>query len=605
MRPFFQSFFFITLFAQALSAQNGCPGCLVSVPANLPADTIYLPALPDGQQGVAYNKDYSFRLPKTTTPFAAIDSTTPAGLTISKIDIISISGLPQGLDWTPNQWSFDPSTQTDGCMKLCGTPQESDTFLLMVKVKVTVFIITREVEFPLHLYIAPKISSTNGFSMTNFTGCGHATTSFVNKVPSGGHNGFTYHWDFGDGTTFNGENPPPHPYNSPGAYIVKYRAMIDTVGYILQSATVIDVECVDELGAGHPDLYLLLKNPGGTQIYDSSPDINNAPLPYTFPLNIKLGQGNYNLAVWDEDSGLKGSDDPCGNVSFNILSDGTITSGGFVVALKIIHPIDSVLSTDTIRVYPQPTQPIITAPFGLSKCAGSPNQIRLNTNAPVSRQWWLNGAEIVGAIDTFLIPTQSGYYKVQTITPDGCEAVSDSAFVEIYPQPASPLYMNHNNLLSLVNTTNLPAQYELQWYFGVNAIAGANGFTHCATADGIYGLLVKDLSNQCSSYYSATVDYNPNFDCTISATTPANAAMLNMYPNPAKQSVTLYFAQALTSEAMLQLWDMTGRQYRVIPITSGTVQYTLDCSTIPSGMYNLTVQSADGTSRQGKLTIIK
>jgi hypothetical protein len=604
MRPFLQSIFLITLFAQALSAQNGCPGCLVSLPANLPADTVYLPFLPDGQQGLAYNQDYSFRMPKTTTPFAAIDSTTPAGLPISKIDIISISGLPQGLDWTPNQWTFDPTIQTDGCMKICGIPQESDTFLLLVKVKVTVFVITREVEFPLHLYIAPKVSITDGFSMTNFTGCGNVTTSFVNNVPSGGHSGFTYHWNFGDGTTFTGENPPPHAYNIPGTYVVSYRADIDTVGYLLQSATVIGVGCVDELGVGNPDLYLLVNNPSGTEIYNSSPDINNAPLPYTFPLNIPLGQGNYKLAVWDEDSGLKGSDDPCGNVSFNILSNDTIISGSFVVALKIIHPVDSVLSTDTIRVYAQPTAPTITAPFGLSKCAGSPTQIRLNTNAPVLRQWWLNGSELTSATDTFLIATQSGYYQVQTSTPEGCTAVSDSTFVEIYPQPASPLYMNQSNLLTLVDTTNLPAQYELQWYFGSNPITGANGFSHCATADGVYGLLVKDLSNQCSSYYSATVDYNPNFDCTVGTDIPSTGG-LNLYPNPAKQSTTLSFSQTLTSVATLQLWDMTGRQYLIARIPEGTDQYVIDSSGLPSGMYNLSVQSADGIRRQGKLAIIK
>lgn len=604
MRPLLQSIVFITFFAQALSAQNGCPGCLVSVPANLPADTVYLPFLPDGLQGTNYNQDYAFRMPKTTTPFAAIDSTTPPGLPISKIDIISISGLPAGLDWTPNQWTFDPAIQTDGCMKICGIPQESDSFLLMVKVKVTVFVLTREVEFPLRLYVAPKVSNTDGFSMTNFTGCGNVTTSFVNNVPSGGDSGFTYHWNFGDGTTFNGENPPPHAYNNPGTYIVSYRANIDTVGYILQSATVIDVDCVDELGVGNPDLYLLLKNPGGTEFYNSSPDINNASLPYTFPLNIPLGQGNYNLAVWDEDSGLKGSDDPCGNVSFNILSNDTIISGGFVIALKIIHPIDSILSTDTIRVYAQPMQPTIAAPFGLTKCAGSPNQIRLNASTPALRQWWLNGVEITGAIDTFIIPTQTGYYQVQTSTPDGCTAVSDSTFVEIYPQPASPLYLNQNNLLKLVDTTSLPAQYELQWYFGANPIAGANGFKYCATADGVYGLLVKDLSNECSSYYSATVDYNLNFDCTVGTNTPAST-ILSLYPNPAKQQATLQFQQALTSDATLQLWDMTGRQCQIALIPLGIEQYDIDCNTLPSGVYNLSVQTTDGIRRQAKLTILK
>ena len=71
-----------------LSAQTGCPGCLVSLPASFPADTIYLPLLPDGVQGTPYDENVSFRLPKTTTPVNAVDSTTPPGLTISKFEII-------------------------------------------------------------------------------------------------------------------------------------------------------------------------------------------------------------------------------------------------------------------------------------------------------------------------------------------------------------------------------------------------------------------------------------------------------------------------------------------------------------------------------------
>jgi PKD repeat protein len=207
----------------SLYAQTGCPGCAVNLPPGLPADTLFLQNLPDGVEGTYYNQDISFRMPMTTTPVNAIDSTTPPGLTISKIEIVSIEGVPPGLFWQPNQTVFETATETDGCVKFCGTPTESDTFVMTVRIKATVFVITQEATFPLRVYIAPKVSVTDGFSMTGFEGCGATTASFTNNIPSGGAPGFSYEWDFGDSTTFEGENPPPHTYDTPGIYPVTYR----------------------------------------------------------------------------------------------------------------------------------------------------------------------------------------------------------------------------------------------------------------------------------------------------------------------------------------------------------------------------------------------
>ena len=132
-----------------LSAQTGCPGCIVDLPTSFPADTIYLPLVHHGVQCTPYDENVSFRLPKTTTPVNAIDSTTPPGLTISKFEIISVTRLPAGLYWQLNQSVFDPTEQTDGCMRLCGTPLESDSFDLIVTVKATVFVLTQVSTFPL------------------------------------------------------------------------------------------------------------------------------------------------------------------------------------------------------------------------------------------------------------------------------------------------------------------------------------------------------------------------------------------------------------------------------------------------------------------------
>lgn len=605
MRPILRLIFAFLFFTTLLQAQTGCPGCIVSVPPGFPADTIYLPAFPDGQQGVPYNKDYSFRMPKTTTPVAAIDTTTPAGLPISKIEILGLSGLPQGLAWQPNAWNFDPNVQPDGCIKLCGTPEEADSFTLMVKIRVTVFIITREAEFPLRLYIAPKVSITEGFSMTNFTGCDNTTTNFTNNVPSNNQTGFSYSWNFGDGETFAGENPPPHEYGAPGEYIVSYKAIIDTTGYILQSATVLNVDCADQVGLGKPDLYVLLKKPSGELIYDSSPDINNTPLPYTFPLNIPLSTGNYSLEVWDEDSGLQGGDDPCGNVSFNILSNDTIVSGGFTVVLKIIRPVDTIISTDTVRVYKSPDTPIVNAPKGTERCSNNQIQLILISSAPVNNQWLLNGVTLEEETNTSLIPTETGYYQVSVASPEGCIAISDSQLIQINQAPTTPLYTNTKNLLLLVDTASLPENYLLQWFNFGTAIAGANDIRYCATADGTFGLQVTDLDNQCTAYYATTIDFDPNFDCTVSTTTTA-IEPLRIFPNPANDHVFVQMPQFLPQkDAVIQIWDYAGKLMFTQAVLPDQQTIELQTDQLPSGMYQVKICTADGIRYMGKLAAMK
>lgn len=589
MRQLFLSICLILFSLTLLPAQSGCPGCQVNLPANLPADTLYLPPLPDAEKGVPYDEDISFRVPKTTTPVNAVDSTTPPGLTISKIEIVSVEGMPPGLFWQANQTVFNTATETDGCIKICGTPTKSDSFVLTVNLKATVLIFTQEASFPMYLYVSPKTSSTVGFSMVNVTGCGSTTVTFTNNIPSGGEDGFTYEWDFGDSTTYSGENPPPHTYTKPGKYVVNYEATIDTAGYRLVSATVLGVSCSDLFNA--PDLYVLIFDAGSNQIFNSSPEVTNTSLPYTFPIGLQLDpQSNYTLEVWDEDSGLDGSDDLCGSIPINILSADTIVSGSFKVVLNIDHPVDTVRSTDTVTVFPVPMKPLITA-NDLTACLGS-NNIVLESSFGSGNHWWRDGEPIAGADDFLYMPAESGYYQVQVNNQYGCSSISDSVFVDIYDLPAVPAYVNDRNNLELLDTLALPANYSLQWFLFAGPIAGATGFTHCATVDGEYSLVVTDLSTGCTNTFATNVVVDPNYDCTLGANS-AVTGTLRLFPNPATDWVTLQLAEPLPDEGRLQMWDVFGRQVQTSVVAAGTDRATFFLGDFPPGAYVLELFSAE------------
>ena len=280
-----------------LQSQSGCPGCVVGLPM-LPADTIFLGNAPDGVAGEPYDGDMSFRMPKTTGPVHEIDPSTPPGLNIGKITIIALLNVPPGLDWESNQFEFDPNNETDGCVKFCGTPLLSGMYEVEVFVTAQVLGINQSTSFSFPFYIAPSISSTDGFSMQNSSGCGEITVSFENNIPSNDSTGFSYFWDFGNGASSILENPNDVTYATPGIYEVNYEATVDTSGYELTTVQIVAAGCNDlnlpPVSNAAPELYIKIKDPSGTQIYQSG-EINNAPLPAAFNVNIPIGPGIYQL----------------------------------------------------------------------------------------------------------------------------------------------------------------------------------------------------------------------------------------------------------------------------------------------------------------------
>lgn len=584
--------FSLLLLGKGLLAQTGCPGCQTNLPMGLPVDTVYLPPIPNGQVGVYYDQDISFRMPKTTTPVSAIDSTTPPGVTISSIEIASVEGIPPGLSWEANQIVFPVATQTDGCIKICGTPTESDSFIIIVRLKAVVFIFTQEATFPMRMYIEPGISTNDGFTMSTPTGCGSTEVEFENNIPSGGQEGFSYEWNFGDSTSFVGENPPPHLYTEPGTYVVDYSAVVDTTGYILDQLILQELECVDLLGLGAPDVYLTIKDSTGTVIFNSGAAIGNISLPATINIHLPLQPGNYTMEVSDEDGGLKGGDDQCGIFQFNYLSNGPILSGGFVGILNISNPKTILHYTDTVTVFPIPAAPLLEANSGYFTCS---NELPLPLEASISENihWLLNGEEIPGATDSIYLVTASGNYQAVYTSEQGCTAVSDTAVMVITPAPAVPLFTNNNNLLTLYDTLALPDSYQLDWFLNGQDV-DAHGYWLCTFESGTYTLVVTDKNTLCTNSYTLNTIFNPNADCTTGLNNLLAQEDVKIYPNPVSDVLQIS-TERLTHWQEMTLWDAAGRPVRTLVTgNTGALSYEFDCSGLPNGYYRLTLQHENG-----------
>lgn len=568
-----------------LHAQSGCPGCLVELPAGLPEDTIYLSDAADGQVGVYYDSDLGFRMPKTTTPVNANDPDTPPGLAISQITITSVSNLPPGLGWEANQAVFNVSEETDGCVKLCGIPLIPGFYNVEVVVTAQVLFVSQVSSFSFPILILPGASVTEGFTLENNSGCGSVTAHLTNNVPSGGAEGYSYLWDFGNGNMSVNENPSPQTYDEAGVYEISYQAIIDTFGFLLTEVVVESVTCND-LFNNAPDLRIEIWDPDGERIYESL-HIEDAQPPLTFTLNIPIGEGNYVLRVMDEDSGLQGGDDECGTINFNRFSSGSFNGAGLAASLAVLHPVDTIRSSDTVWVYEQPAPPLLASEEPASLCEGDAIKLSVANGYDTGLQWYHDSLPLIDVEGPALTVDAGGDYWVSYTTADGCRATSEVVSLSFHPLPVAPVFQNFNNLLSLYDPGSLPASHSLQWYRNGLIIEGATGQEYCINSNGAYRLEVTDLITGCRASYELQSTYNPDFPgCLTSGAEDQNRISFTAYPNPTDGMLRLE-GQLPAGEVSLLLINSqgqaVGRQQCAAP--GGLLQETLNLSALPAGLY--------------------
>ena len=585
------------LFSPVLSnAQSGCPGCTINLPS-LPADTVYLGSAPDGIAGEPYSGELSFRMPLTTDPVHELDPGTPAGLNIGKITIIALLNVPPGLDWEPNQFEFDPAQQTDGCVRFCGTPLVAGQYEVQVFVTAQVLGINQSTSFPFSFYIAPAVSTTDGFTLLNNSGCGEVTAQFQNNLPANGSTGFSWFWDFGNGQTSTEENPAPVTYSQPGVYEINYEAIVDTSSYKLTTVQITAAGCNDlnlpPISNAAPELYIKIKDPDGNQVFQSQP-INNAPIPAAFNVNLTLGPGDYTLEVRDDD--LIGSDH-CGTVTFNRLSTDTLTDGSLSVLTHIFHPVFSVQSVDSVFVYEIPPPPVLSPPGPVEVCQGDTAILLADYTGGL--QWYRDSAALPSATSPALTLTANGTYWVEYTSPDGCTSVSEPVdFFEI-PLPAPPAFSANGNWLQVVDTSLLPPGHLLQWYLNGDPIAGANEPVFCNTHPGVnlFSLAVTDITTGCSNDFALGIAFDPDFDCTVSAGEVASVERsLRLFPNPVAEYLHVVFENDQPRPVQIQVLDLTGRPLSTLsfPTAVNRFEESIPVSHLNSGFYFLKINRTGG-----------
>lgn len=505
--------FIIVLFSIVKIANAQC-----TIDSTQTAAGIYPDSFPNATVGQYYTQDVTF-----------VMLTDTMGFTINNYHLVAITGLPIGLSWQCNNASngcnYDPSVSLYGCVNLSGTPLIAGIYSMNVVIVADIqFVGAQTINFTRPLIVLPNNVSNPGFAMSNSSGCVPLTVSFSNNNPGQA----AYDWDFGNGLQSNLENPPSITYNSPGTYLVNQTVTPQvTPQYFL---TDIDINSIpNNYGAplDDPDIYFVILDSAGTQVYDSRPAIANSfpPIHWVLP-NIPLDSQNYSIQVWDEDGGLFGADDDLGNTSFfghgtSGTASGSVNgaSGQLQLNYTIYQtPVVPLVAIDTVYVYPVPDSVSILPTGPISVCAGT--AVILTASDSINQlQWYQDSLFLINQTLQSYTPIISGNYSVVATNIYGCTQ-SATTNVLINPNPPKPNFAINGNVFITFLTG-----VSYQWYLNGNAINGAINNLYTANQSGTYKLCVTD-SNGCFNCSDSLV-----FNFTgISSNNLSQ--FVNLYPNP-------------------------------------------------------------------------
>jgi len=413
MRQF--SFFAVLLLLCSQYSWAQCPNCTVNLP-QMPADTIYLDSIPNAMQNSYYEEEISFRLPYTTTPLVALDSTIPSGINLSGFQIVGVSGLPLGMNFLfdrplPAVYNETSPDTRDGCVTLCGTPLQADTFTVVISVLAETGILPPQpADIPLTFVVSPDTSA--GFTLTPNSGCAPLEVNFTNtiQVDPNFNQAATYSWDFGNGQSSTDENPVAVTYADSGTYAITQEAIISTTEYFtyLSGITITAASCQDALG--DPEIFLTVQ--GSQSGIDTITGGGATNVPSTqLPLSISFGQDiplisgtRYTIDVDEDDSFSPQfpSIQDCGVVDFaadTAASVFSLTDGALELTVNLSY--DTLVTYDTVstteyvvvqnctsveeveqilasfKVYPNPSQGLLHVAFELPGQEQASSSLRL------------------------------------------------------------------------------------------------------------------------------------------------------------------------------------------------------------------------------------
>ncbi|MCC9020275.1 hypothetical protein [Flavobacterium lipolyticum] len=215
---------------------------------------------------------------------------------------------------------------------------------------------------------------------------------------------------------------------------------------------------------------------------------------------------------------------PSGGNPGNVSSITTGTAGNYSVKVKNSLGCVSIASSGIVVVNPLPLAEI-TPKGSTTFCFGGSVVLNANTGSNLKYQWKKGGMDIIGAVNSSYVATESSDYSVQVTNGNNCIKTSAPISVKVNPLPvaeitilpAESLEFCEGGSVTLLSKMKTNLSYE--WRNKNNVIVGTSA-SYKATESSDYTLKVID-ANGCSAISKATsVIVHPLPDASITAIGP-------------------------------------------------------------------------------------
>ena len=235
----------------------------------------------------------------------------------------------------------------------------------------------------------------------------------------------------------------------------------------------------------------------------------------------------------------------------------------------------SVATTVNVSNAPAPT----VSSSATQACSGE--TVTLTSSTADSYSW------STGETTQTIQVTATGTVTVTTTNADACAGVGASAPVTVtftQTPSAQGAFTTSGNIVTFTNTSTGATAYS--WDFGDFTNSSAAAPVHAFASNGSYSVVLTAINGNCTDTTVLTVAI------TVSVEELIGLGNINVYPNPASESITVSFDNQLGNSIEISLIDALGRSVVSESIQSlGLNELALNLSSISNGMYTLQLTS--------------
>jgi PKD repeat protein len=253
-------------------------------------------------------------------------------------------------------------------------------------------------------------------------------------------------------------------------------------------------------------------------------------------------------------------------------------SGNFTVTTTNTNACNGVGTSSPISLTFNTVTPTVTA-SATQACSGE--IVTLTSTAADSYAW------STGATTQTIQVSATGTVTVTTTNSDACAGIGASAPVTVtftQTPSAQGAYTASGNVATFTNTSTGATSYS--WDFGDFSNSSAAAPVHAFASNGDYSVVLTAINGNCTDTTVLTVAI------TVSVEEMIGFGNINVYPNPASESITVSFDNQLGNSIEISLIDAFGRTVVSETVQSlGLNELGLNLSSISNGMYTLKLTS--------------